>query len=84
MICQIIAHLIAPREIPIVDQHTFRAVRYFLDLVGFEHGIKKKPTSLEEIRTLKSFVDSFSRAKGVTSRDFDKYLMMFGKHVAPR
>ena len=79
-----IAHLIFPRDVPIVDQHTFRAVRYFLDLVGNEHRIKRKPSSLKEIHTLKGFVDYFSSAKGVSPRDFDKYLMMFGKHVAPR
>ncbi len=79
-----IAHLIHPSEIPIVDQHTFRAVRYFLGQVGFRHGIRKVPGSLEEIHTLKKFVHSFAAWKNVSLREFDKYLMMFGKHVAPR
>jgi hypothetical protein len=79
-----VAHLISPLEIPIVDQHTFRAVRYFLDIVEYEHGIRKVPGSLSEIHTLKEFVHSFSNAKNTSLREFDKYLMMFGKHVAPR
>jgi hypothetical protein len=79
-----IAHLIYPEEIPIVDQHTFRAIRYFLGQVGFAHGVRKVPGSIDEIHTLKEFVNSFAIRKNVSLREFDKYLMMFGKHVAPR
>jgi hypothetical protein len=79
-----IAHLIYPKEFPIVDQHTFRAIRYFLDHVGFAHGVRKVPGSIEEIHTLKEFVNSFAKRKNVSLREFDKYMMMFGKHVAPR
>jgi hypothetical protein len=79
-----ISHLIYPSEVPIVDQHTFRAIRYFLGQVGFNHGVRKVPGSLREIHTLKEFVNSFSRKKKASLREFDKYLMMFGKHIAPR
>jgi hypothetical protein len=79
-----VAHLIYPTEIPIVDQHTFRAVRYFLNQVGFSHAVRKVPGSLGEIHTLKEFVNSFATSMNVNLREFDKYLMMFGKHVAPR
>lgn len=79
-----VAHLIYPSEIPIVDQHTFRAIRYFLGQVGFTHSVRKVPGSLKEIHTLKEFVSSFAKRKNVCQREFDKYLMMFGKHVAPR
>ena len=78
------AHLIYPAEIPIVDQHTFRAIRYFLGQVNFDHGVRKVPGSLAEIHTLQEFVKSFAERKNVSRREFDKYLMMFGKHVAPR
>lgn len=79
-----IAHLIYPSEIPIVDQHTFRAIRYFLSIVRFDHGVRKVPCSLGEIHKLKEFVNTFATSKNVSLREFDKYLMMFGKHVAPR
>ena len=79
-----VAHLIFPSEIPIVDQHTFRAIRYFLGQVRFNHGVRKVPASLEDIHTLKEFVKTFATSKNVSLREFDKYLMMFGKHVAPR
>ncbi len=79
-----VAHLIYPSEIPIVDQHTFRAIRYFLSHVGFAHGVRKVPGSLKEIHMLKEFVNTFATSKRVSLREFDKYLMMFGKHVAPR
>lgn len=78
-----IAHLIFPADIPIVDQHTFRSVRYFLGVANYKHGIKRTPNSLSEIHRLKDFVHYFSKAKNVSLREFDKYLMMFGKHVAP-
>lgn len=79
-----ITHLLFPSDIPIVDQHTFRSVRYFLSAVNYNHGIKKIPNTLAEIHTFKEFLHCFSEKKGVNFREFDKYLMMFGKHVAPR
>lgn len=79
-----IAHLLFPLEIPIADQHTFRAVRYFLDCADFKRRLKKQPNSLREIVTLKQFLDHFSGIKNIDIRQFDQYLMMFGKHVAPR
>lgn len=77
-------HLLFPNEIPIVDQHTFRGARYFLELVNFNHNIKQAPNSLSEIHMLNKFVHVFSERLGKSLREFDKYLMMFGKHVAPR
>ncbi len=79
-----IAHLVDPTEIPIVDQHTFRAIRYFLGLVDYKHEIRKVPGSLNEIHKLRDFVSLFSASRNVSHREFDKYLMMFGKHVAPK
>lgn len=79
-----ITHLIYPSKFPIVDQHTFRAMRYFLGRVGHSHGVRKVPGSLKEIHTLRDFVCSLAKAKNVGQREFDRYLMMFGKHVAPR
>lgn len=79
-----ISHLIDPKNFPIVDQHNIRATRYFLNDIKYPHKIKKKPNSIEEIKTINEFINHFSNKKNVTTREFDKYLMMFGKNVAPR
>lgn len=79
-----IAHLCKPEEVPIVDQHNFRAVRYFLSLVNLPNNLKQTPNTWDEIYLLKNFIDIFVKKLSVSSRELDKYLMMFGKHVAPR
>lgn len=78
-----IAHLCRPNQVPIVDQHNLRAVRYFLSDVNAENNLTQNPNTWEEIRTVKKFIRTFSADRNVSVRDLDKYLMMFGKHVAP-
>jgi hypothetical protein len=79
-----IAHLCKPEEVPIVDQHNFRAVRYFLSEVNSSENISKNPKTWDEIVLVKKFIDTFASENSVPARELDKYLMMFGKHVAPR
>jgi len=38
----------------------------------------------DEIYFLKALIETFSNTKPVPIRELDKYLRMFGKHVAPR
>ena len=79
-----LAHLCKPNDVPIVDQHNFRAVRYFLSEVKAESQLTKNPKTWAEIYLVKDFIDTFSTTRCVSIRELDKYLMMFGKHVAPR
>jgi hypothetical protein len=81
-----LSHLLFPSEVPIVDQHNLRALRYFLGIGGVENSIKRvdKKNGWKEIQTLRDFIVLFATKNSRTERDFDKYLMMFGKHVALR
>jgi hypothetical protein len=80
-----LTHLMFPRDFPIVDQHNLRALRYFLNLVSIRHNIRRTTNrnGLPEIVLLAEFIEYFSVQFNVEGRTFDKYMMMFGKHVAP-
>jgi hypothetical protein len=79
-----ICHLLSPGKVPIIDQHNYRALRYFLMDSGYKKTMKGSASNWEDIVLLKDFINRFTRGKNRSKRDFDKYLMMFGKHVAPR
>ena len=81
-------HLLRPTEIPIIDQHNFRAMNYYINEVRSGWRRKRKPSSYADLVTLSAFT------KGVRScwktadpetapseRALDRFLMMFGKSL---
>ncbi|HPA19284.1 MAG TPA: hypothetical protein PLU30_16170 [Verrucomicrobiae bacterium] len=81
-------HLLFPSTIPIIDQHNFRAVNALMAGVRPGWRKKQKPSRYEDILLLAGFMeailDAWQRAddgSAPTSRDLDKFLMMYGKHL---
>jgi hypothetical protein len=80
-----IVHLIhfQSHSLPIIDRFNWTATRYFLSLDNIT--LPKSPTKFSHIELLKEFIELLSNQDQSRSfRGIDKYLMMFGKHVAPR
>jgi len=80
-----IVHLIHYQNdsIPIIDRFNWAATRYFLSLGGIK--LPKKPSGFSHIMILKQFIELLLISdERRTFREIDKYLMMFGKHVAQR
>ncbi|MFJ2413031.1 hypothetical protein ACIOMR_28120 [Pseudomonas sp. NPDC087814] len=75
-----LTHLIHPRDVPIIDQHNFRAMNHLLRLIQ----PKKKPSNWEDITQLKCFLTEASTKLRYSESDFDKYLMMYGRALKPR
>ena len=79
-----IIHLVYYRShsLPIIDRFNWAATKYFLSLGGVE--LRNSPTKYSDILLVKEFIDLLlSEDSSKAFRDVDKYLMMFGKHVAP-
>ena len=84
------AHLSFPALLPIIDQHNWRAVRYFAGRYGDQAPLSKVPRSLDHIMVVGWFMAGVrvqweaDHPPAPTMQALDRYLMMFGKHVAPR
>ena len=84
-------HLLHPRTIPIIDQHNFRAVNEYIAECREGWKAKKKPSAYADIvlvsqfmdAVLKEWKDEAPRAVPI-DRDFDKFLMMYGKELKRR
>jgi len=79
-------HLLRPREVPIIDQHNFRAMNHYCATVRAGWRLKSKPRTYEDLATLSSFLsDVRSRWAAVDQstvpdeRRLDRFLMMYGK-----
>jgi len=79
-----ITHLLHPEEVPIIDQHNFRAMNHLITLSGIEHDYKKKPSTFDDIKNLKSFLYSLSDVLDKEIREVDRFLMMYGRYNVPR
>ena len=79
-----ITHLVHYKEIPIIDQHNYRAMNYFITLVNSNAKIKKKPSNWNDVLKLKEFILTLSIRLNKNTEDIDKYLMMFGRSIKPR
>jgi len=76
-----ITHLIHHHEIPIIDQHNFRAMNYLENNFTLENS-KKSPSNWEDILKLKVFINNLKASFPNRSKeDIDKFLMMFGKSL---
>jgi hypothetical protein len=81
-------HLLYPSEVPIIDQHNFRAVNSLI--VGARPGwrYRGRPSRYADIALvamfMKAVIDAWRRGdrESVPShRDLDKFLMMYGKSI---
>jgi len=77
-----ITHLIHNEEIPIIDQHNYRALNFFTNNLSLSSDFKKRPSNWNDILILKEFTDTIlPHLNNTNPQDFDKFLMMFGKSI---
>jgi hypothetical protein len=77
-----ITHLIHNEEIPIIDQHNYRALNFFTNNLSLSNSFKKRPSNWNDIIKLKEFTDTIlPHIHNKNPQDFDKFLMMFGKSI---
>ncbi len=79
-----ITHLVHPNEVPIIDQHNFRAFNHLLQVSGRVSSSKKKPNVWIDLGNLKLFMSSLSQHLSKEERQLDKFLMMYGRYIPPR
>lgn len=79
-------HLVRPADVPIVDQHNFRAVNWFMREVRPGWRMKGMPTRYRDLETVSTFMASVLIAwrqcmpvSVPTRRRLDRFLMMYGK-----
>ena len=77
-----ITHLVHhSKRIPIIDQHNFRAMNYFLNNSSLNTNSKKNPSNWKDVEDLKIFISEISKSLNRNHDDIDKFLMMFGKEL---
>ena len=81
-------HLVRPTEVPIVDQHNFRAVQHLVRQIRPSWTSKRRPTSYSDLETVAIFMTTVLRAwhqsmpvSAPDERTLDKFLMMYGKKL---
>lgn len=77
-------HLLHQDELPIIDQHNFRAVNHYMTMVRRSWLSKQVPSRMDDLALVADFVKLVRSAWPAgeprpSARDLDKYLMMFGK-----
>lgn len=84
-------HLLRSSEVPIIDQHNFRAMNYYCMAVRPAWRPKSKPRTYQDLVTLSSFLSDIG-CRWVASdqstvpdeRKLDRFLMMYGKALKAR
>lgn len=77
-----ITHLIHhEKDVPIIDQHNYRAMNYFKNNSVLSPDAKKNPSNWDDIECLKGFISDISKSLNKKNNEVDKYLMMFGKEL---
>ncbi len=77
-----ITHLIhLEKDVPIIDQHNYRAMSYFKNNSVLSPDAKKNPSNWDDIECLKGFISDISKSLNKKNDEVDKYLMMFGKEL---
>jgi hypothetical protein len=81
-----LAHLLRPREVPIIDQHNFRAMNHYCAAVRAGWRLTSKPRTYEDVAMLSSFLSDVKsrwaaadQATVPDERRLDLFLMMYGK-----
>ena len=84
-------HLLHPLRAPIIDQHNFRAVNALLSGVRPSWKPRRQPSTYADITMLSAFMDAIRGAwlrqapqSVPTTREFDLFLMMYGKAIKER
>ena len=84
-------HLRTPDDVPIIDQHNFRAIQHLLQGAGVKLQSRKKPSTWDHVCLIRDFCSHVlaswpadkAEAKPSAS-DLDRYLMMRGKALKQR
>jgi hypothetical protein len=77
-----ITHLIHHRKnVPIIDQHNFRALNYLLNNSVLSSEAKRNPSNWEDVECLKGLISNMEKNLNKKKDEIDKYLMMFGKEL---
>lgn len=79
-----LTHLVHATEVPIIDQHNYRAMLFLLRATNRTPDVKKKPSNWRDIEDLGAFLSSLSHHMGKSKRELDKFLMMYGRYRVPR
>lgn len=84
-----LVHLLHQHDLPIIDQHNYRAVNYYMTRVRRSWISKREPDSMDDLALVVGFIKSVRSAwprgrRRPSARDLDKYLMMFGKMMKAR
>lgn len=84
-------HLLRPVEVPIIDQHNFRAMGHYFSVVRPGCRPKSGPSSYRDLETLSSFLnaikdswESIEPSTVPTMYRLDRFLMMYGKALKSR
>jgi hypothetical protein len=84
-------HLLRPDEVPIIDQHNFRAMNHYCRAVRPDWQTRSKPGKHGDLLALSTFLSTImSRWKKIhpstapPERALDCFLMMYGKALKPR
>ena len=84
-------HLLRPAEVPIIDQHNFRAMNYYFRMVRPVWRRKSKPSTYGDLETLASFLSAirgrWKRIEPCTVPSqvcLDRFLMMYGRALKSR
>ncbi len=84
-------HLLHPSEVPIIDQHNFRAVNALLAGVRPGWRPRKQPSRYADIMLVAAFMKALRTAWSrrdpaavPSNRRLDKFLMMYGKSIKGR
>ena len=73
-----ITHLVHFNDVPIIDQHNYRAMNGLIWQVRPTHLWKRVPSNWDDIIKLKSFLSQIQESTGHTESELDKFLMMYG------
>lgn len=84
-------HLLRPTEVPIIDQHNFRAMNRYFNVVRPGFRCKQRPSNYSDLITLQSFLNTIRRSwatiepSTAPSQDhLDRFLMMYGRALKSR
>jgi hypothetical protein len=81
-----LVHLVVPNQVDIIDKFNHRAVRWFLGTVRDNFPIGHLPAIYDDIALVRSFMNQILNVWGAEAparNTLDRFLMMFGRHVAP-
>jgi len=86
-----VLHLLYPNEVPIIDQHNFRAVNALVAGVRPEWQSRRRPSRYGDILFVAAFMSTLltawrqrSPVSVPSERRLDQFLMMYGKSIKAR